>query len=897
MLKLGDEPIPGYRLQQFLGQGLFGKVWSATGPGNTLVALKFIELTGLHGWKEFRAVQRVKQIRHAHLMPIVALWLLDNEGNVVSDRVVDDLASRESTVATSSSDTLVVNPHEQLGNPSLMIIANLLANHSLGDRLKEVRKKGLQGIPHEELLGYVTEAAKGLDFLNLTQHTIGVSEGSIQHCDVKPDNILLIGGSVVLADWGVAQLLAGQQTSVTATSLGGTPAYMPPECFNNTPCSSSDQYSLAVTYYHLRTGQLPFFEETYAAVFEAHRDGTLDFSKVSDKEQRVLRRATANDPDERFTSCSDFVTALKDSPVASVATPHTGRGILWTAIVVGIALILGLTGYGLKSLMNEEVDPQQPEEQLRIQLPYSAAYYAKLADRLLAKDDFDGAVEVLAKAIAMDPATYARIPEPLLGFMAATDGSIVTLEISRDERTLLVGTKGGVLRRFSFDAKSLSQNSLGGVQRPRKPGPSSGFETYSQWPSDGDVVHEFTSRIKKIVAHQKWMAASCSQGDKIWLASSNNLSTGLELTLPKNSGRIVDFAITGDGHWLVAAVEDYLLSDGNDLIEHAMSSVIAWDLQANIVEDTRREVFSWDKEIEVTLAVGQEAPWFVLASYATEIDSCIVRQCWVDSKQERPLYKERGEKRQIAVGRNDRLVAIGGERSDSSAGEHGITLVDINTPDEMAELPWGHASLAQLAWDSAGGHLVSSDHNGDIHVWQIPKDYHVGEHFLPAPIFLHATRGDGGRLQHLARDGFRCFTLGWLLCHYSSGEMALWDCSEQRPQAMPLALGLRQISAIAVSAKGNWIAVGGVSKNGEVGVIGVWPGNKLRLIKRASEKAERPSHRCPTVLQIKVSPRVHIAILSGEKLEPRFFLDGIPSQDLVDKFCFMTIRPNGQDLY
>ena len=79
MLKEGFEPIPGYRLLNFLGRGQFGEVWRSTSPGGTHVALKFLNVREQQGRTEFRAIQKVKGIRYPHLALTYALWLLDDK--------------------------------------------------------------------------------------------------------------------------------------------------------------------------------------------------------------------------------------------------------------------------------------------------------------------------------------------------------------------------------------------------------------------------------------------------------------------------------------------------------------------------------------------------------------------------------------------------------------------------------------------------------------------------------------------------------------------------------------------------------------------------------------------------------------------------------------------------
>jgi serine/threonine protein kinase len=285
--QIGGEPIPGYRLEAFLGAGSYGEVWKSAGPGGVECALKFISLDNKSGLKELRSIQLVKRLHHANLVPIYGIWLRDSDGNVFTNSGDDSGSFR-------------------LAGQKELVIAMGLGRQSLAQRLDEYREKSQFGIPPRELIRYMADAAKGIDYLNTPEHEQGEGEtAAIIHCDIKPANLLIVGGSVQVCDYGVAKAIA---PDAKKTFAAGTPAYAPPELINNDPSPHTDQYSLAITYYELRTGQLPFDE---ARAIMANLTGQLDFSAVTPDEEAVLRQATHRQPGKRFPNCEELIEALK----------------------------------------------------------------------------------------------------------------------------------------------------------------------------------------------------------------------------------------------------------------------------------------------------------------------------------------------------------------------------------------------------------------------------------------------------------------------------------------------------------------------------------------------------------------------------------------------------------
>ncbi|NQU23372.1 MAG: tetratricopeptide repeat protein [Candidatus Nealsonbacteria bacterium] len=309
MWQVGDEPVPGYRLESFLGEGSNAVVWQASAPGGMATALKLINLGGKLGLKEFRGIQRVKEIRDAHLLPITAFWLLDDQGNVLDDRAMhclDNWVHGQEEV----TGTVRVRPRW----PRTLVVAMPLANTNLFDLLEQYKNRGCVGIPVDELLDYMEDAAKGIDFLNSPRHDLGGDPVAVQHCDVKPQNIMLVGDSAVVCDFGLARVAGGDENLRSLTGPAGTPAYIAPECVHGAePSRATDQYSLAITYFELRTGVLPFAAESLEEVFGVHTGGHLQLDPLPPAERAVIRRATSLQPEDRFPTALKMVRALRQS--------------------------------------------------------------------------------------------------------------------------------------------------------------------------------------------------------------------------------------------------------------------------------------------------------------------------------------------------------------------------------------------------------------------------------------------------------------------------------------------------------------------------------------------------------------------------------------------------------
>src|SRR4029078_13232313 len=150
-----DIVLPGYVLSERIGSGGYAEVWRAEAPGGLEKAVKIVY--GYHtdecAAQELKALERIKGVRHPFLLSLERFEILNGRLAILTE----------------------------------------LADMSLEQRLRQCRTDGLAGIPRDELMRYMADAAEALDFLSQRHNLL--------HLDIKPENLLISGDHIKVADF------------------------------------------------------------------------------------------------------------------------------------------------------------------------------------------------------------------------------------------------------------------------------------------------------------------------------------------------------------------------------------------------------------------------------------------------------------------------------------------------------------------------------------------------------------------------------------------------------------------------------------------------------------------------------------------------------------------------
>jgi Tol biopolymer transport system component len=212
---------------------------------------------------------------------------------------------------------------------------------SLRQRLERERR-----LPVRDALQVTREIADALDYAH---------RRDVVHRDVKPENVLLVEGHALLADFGIARAIhAATGDRLTGSGLlVGTPGYMSPEALvGDSAGPEADVYALARVAYELLVGSLPSRASAGTGAVGATPDGSGPRIRrvrrdVPRAVEAAILRGLALDPAARYQSARQFADALTDAAADGAQRPTwrrwVGIGALGIAAFASIAFLLRST--------------------------------------------------------------------------------------------------------------------------------------------------------------------------------------------------------------------------------------------------------------------------------------------------------------------------------------------------------------------------------------------------------------------------------------------------------------------------------------------------------------------------------------------------------------------------
>jgi tRNA A-37 threonylcarbamoyl transferase component Bud32 len=282
------------------------KMTPASLEGQTLGRYRVLEQLGRGG------MAQVYRAYHPQLDRYVAIKVMRPDLADDEEFLVRFRREARAVAALRHSNIVQVFDFDVQNDVSFMVM-ELLEGDTLKTRLADYRARGEQ-MPLGEVARVLIDVLDGLAYAH--------GEGMI-HRDIKPANILLTRrGQAVIADFGVAQIVGGTRYTLSGALLG-TLNYMAPEQgMEGKSDARSDIYSLGIVLYEMLTQRTPFDADTPLAILMKHLNDPLPLPRqvnpaIPEPFERIVLKALAKRPDERYQSAAEMAEALHEAATAA----------------------------------------------------------------------------------------------------------------------------------------------------------------------------------------------------------------------------------------------------------------------------------------------------------------------------------------------------------------------------------------------------------------------------------------------------------------------------------------------------------------------------------------------------------------------------------------------------